>query len=294
MMKTLNKILFIALLLYISAVANGAHGATASAASASGFIFTNNLTLGNQGTDVSALQQFLIARGYLKISVATNYFGSLTKTALSAWQSSVGISPATGYFGPLSREKINATAQVAPPSAIGTQSADITTTIATGTTSLPAANNEIGLPVRLIIPTLNVNANFQDTGLKPDGTMEVPSTIYVAGWFTGSVRPGEKGVAIVTGHVAQIRGGVVTKMGVFSNLYGIKVGDELQIVDDKGQATNFVVRAIRSYDPTADATDVFTSSDGGAHLNIITCEGTWNQAQLSYTQRLVVFTDAVQ
>jgi len=178
-------------------------------------------------------------------------------------------------------------------STAGIPSVVATTTVTVGTTSPSVASGEIGLPTHLIIPALNIDTTFQDTVLKPDGTMEVPSTIYVVGWFTDSVRPGEKGVAIVTGHVAQIRGGVVTKMGVFSNLYEIKVGDQLQIVDDKGQTTNFVVRAVRNYDPNADATDVFTSEDNGAHLNLITCEGTWVQSQLSYTQRLVVFTDLV-
>ena len=87
---------------------------------------------------------------------------------------------------------------------------------------------------------------------------------------------------------------MVTKPGVFSNLYELRTGDKLSIVNDKGETINFVVREVRSYDPVADATAVFTSTDGGAHLNLITCEGVWKQAQLSYTQRLVVFTDAVQ
>lgn len=262
-----------------------------------GFTFNRNLTLGISGDDVFALQQFLIAGGYLKISTSTGYFGALTQSALGAWQVSVGISPAVGYFGPVSRGRINAKIQPMSGTATSTPSTPSTlgtTTSTSATTSTTAAGTETGLPVRLIIPTLNIDAGFQDTGLKPDGTMEVPSTIYVAGWFTGSVRPGEKGVAIVTGHVAQIRGGVVTKPGVFSNLYEIHMGDKLSIVDDKGKAINFVVREVRNYDPTADATDVFTSNDGGAHLNLITCEGTWNAAQVSYTQRLVVFTDAVQ
>jgi len=149
-------------------------------------------------------------------------------------------------------------------------------------------------PVRLIIPKLSIDAGFQYTGLKPDGTMEVPNNIYDAGWFTGSVRPGEKGVAIITGHVAQIRGGIVTKPGVFSNLGELSAGDMLHVLNGKGESVAFTVREIRSYDPAADATAVFTSTDGGAHLNLITCEGSWNAAQLSYSQRLVVFTDAVR
>ena len=295
-MKGLKKISFITLLFCVSVAANSARGENASfaAPTSSAFAFTDDLALGKQGGEVSALQQFLIAGGYLKISTSTGYFGQLTKIALATWQSAVDISPAIGYFGPISRKKINVGEQSTPINVTETQNAITTTAAPVETTSSPAIIGEIGLPARLVIPILNIDAGFQDTGLKPDGTMEVPSTIYVVGWFTGSVRPGEKGVAIVTGHVAQIRGGVVAKMGVFSNLYEIHAGDTLQIADDKGRLIDFVVRAVRSYDSMADATDVFTSQDGGAHLNLITCEGTWNAAQLSYTRRLVVFTDLAQ
>jgi sortase (surface protein transpeptidase) len=87
---------------------------------------------------------------------------------------------------------------------------------------------------------------------------------------------------------------VVTKQGVFSNLGSLSAGDTFSVLNNKGATTYFVVRESRTYDPTADATDVFTSADGGAHLNFITCEGAWEPAQLEYTQRLVVFADAVQ
>ncbi len=293
-MKAL-KIWIIALLVCFFAAGGSAHAqSVSSAAPTTGSIFNQNLSIGTHGDDVSALQQFLIDGGYLKIATATGYFGTLTESALGAWQASLGISPAAGYFGPVSRAKINATISGTLVNTTSTQSAVEITTVTTEPTSTATVSDKTGLPVRLIIPTLNIDAGFQDTGLKSDGTMEVPSTIYVAGWFTDSVRPGEKGVAIVTGHVAQIRGGVVTKPGVFSNLYGIQVGDQLSITNDKGETIRFVVRKVSNYDPAADATDVFTSTDGGAHLNLITCEGTWNAAEASYSQRLVVFTDAVQ
>jgi sortase (surface protein transpeptidase) len=164
--------------------------------------------------------------------------------------------------------------------------------VASSTTAAVAVGT--GLPVRLVIPKLNINAAFQYDGLTPSGTMETPTNVSDVGWFTGSSLPGKAGVAIVIGHVAQIRRGVVTKQGVFSDLGALSAGDTFSVVNDEGATTNFVVRKSRTYDPTADATDVFTSTDGGAHLNFITCEGTWNQAQLEYTQRLVVFADAVQ
>jgi hypothetical protein len=55
--------------------------------------------------------------------------------------------------------------------------------------------------------------------------------------------------------------------------------------------TTFVVRESRSFNPNADASDVFNSNDEKSHLNLITCEGSWNKDSKSYSQRLVIFTD---
>ena len=68
-------------------------------------IFTRNLAAGDTGSDVSALQQFLIANGFLHAASPTGYFGLGTQAALAAWQGSQGL-PATGFFGSLSRTRI--------------------------------------------------------------------------------------------------------------------------------------------------------------------------------------------
>jgi LPXTG-site transpeptidase (sortase) family protein len=296
-MKALNKICFITLLLYIFVALNGVSAESLLSATTTDFVFTRNLTVGISGSDVLALQRFLIAGSYLKIVAPTNYFGSLTRMALGKWQATLGIYPSAGYFGSISRGKINTagtqqTPIYVPPIVSSTVG---TTTITLGTGGgVAVTNNGNGSPVRLKIPALNIDAGFQYTGLTSLGVMEIPNNVTDIGWFTGSVHPGEKGVSIITGHVAQIHGGVVTKQGVFYNLNKLSAGDKLTVLNDKGETITFVVRESRKYDPTADATDVFVSNDNDAHLNIITCEGTWNPAQLSYSQRLVVFTDAVQ
>ena len=68
-------------------------------------------------------------------------------------------------------------------------------------------------------------------------------------------------------------------------------GDILYIEDNKGEIISFVVRDFQSFDPKADASDVFGSPDGKSHLNLITCGGAWDKTQKSYSKRLVVFTD---
>jgi PKD repeat protein len=70
------------------------------------FTYSRSLYIGARGSDVTALQQFLSARGYLNVS-ATGYFGSLTAAAIGKWQSENGIAASGGagfgIFGPLSR-----------------------------------------------------------------------------------------------------------------------------------------------------------------------------------------------
>lgn len=289
-MKIPNKVLLGSLLLLFLIIGGNAKGQVFSPiAPATNFTFLRNLTLGTRGTDVSALQQFLFERGFLKVA-STGYFGTLTRAALGAWQASVGVYPSAGYFGPISRKMISSIVQQAPiipPPPKG---------VATTTVPVPVAINATvptGKPTRLTIPKLNVDAGFQYLGLKSDGTMEIPNNIVDVAWFTGSPLPGKKGNSIITGHVVQILGGVVTKPGVFKNLNELAIGDKLYIQNDRGETIIFAVRETRLYDPSADAVDVFVSFDGKVHLNLITCEGTWNAAQQSYSKRLVVFMDAV-
>ncbi len=70
--------------------------------------FSMDLTLGSTGSDVTALQNWLISKGYSIPAGATGYFGAQTQAALAAYQAANGISPAAGYFGPITRAKVNA------------------------------------------------------------------------------------------------------------------------------------------------------------------------------------------
>ncbi len=106
-------------------------------ATANAIIFTRDLTLNAQGTDVYALQRFLNARGHTVSSTGagspgkeSSIFGSLTRQALIRFQTSVGITPATGYFGPLTRAFINKLGATPPPPAT-VQTPPTTTSIPT-------------------------------------------------------------------------------------------------------------------------------------------------------------------
>ena len=144
-----------------------------------------------------------------------------------------------------------------------------------------------GLPVRLKIPVINVDSAIEDALITSDGRMDVPAGSVNVAWFSLGPSPGQIGSAVIGGHFG-IKDG---KPFVFYDLNKLKIGDKIYIVDDKEDTITFIVRSITSFDRNADATTVFTSDDGLAHLNLITCEGIWNQVNDSYPQRLVVFTD---
>lgn len=147
----------------------------------------------------------------------------------------------------------------------------------------------VGLPTRLIIPRINVSASVEYVGLTADGAMAVPKGPSDVAWFSLGVRPGEKGSAVIAGH----EGWKNDIPAVFDDLSKLQKGDEVYVEDETGATATFVVRDIRTYGENGNASDVFISNDGKAHLNLITCEGIWNAAKKSYSNRLVVFTDKV-
>lgn len=151
----------------------------------------------------------------------------------------------------------------------------------------PALRASAGLPMRLKIPSINVDSAVEYAGLTPDGAMDVPKERANVAWFNLGSRPGENGSAVIAGHFGW-KNGIAA---AFDNLSKLHKGDKVYVADKNGATTTFVVRELRRYSENEDASGVFNSSDGKVHLNLITCEGTWNTARKSYSNRLVVFTD---
>ncbi len=132
--------LFISLGIISPDKAAAAKAAVTSTASVS---FTRDLTVGSSGADVTALQNAI------GVSPATGYFGSITKSAVMAYQASKGI-PATGYVGPLTRASLS--------------------TVATNTTTTTTTTTTTGTPV--------VNSGVEGTLAVDQTNSGVASTVY--------------------------------------------------------------------------------------------------------------------
>ena len=145
-----------------------------------------------------------------------------------------------------------------------------------------------GFPLHLKIPSINVDANVEYVGLTSDGAMDVPKGPEGVAWFDLGPHPGEKGTSVIDGHSGW-KDGIPAS---FDKLAKVNKGDKIYVEDDNGATITFVVREFKTFDPKGDASSVFFDpNDGKSHLNLITCEGVWDEVTKSHSNRLVVFAD---
>lgn len=158
------------------------------------------------------------------------------------------------------------------------------------TTRLPAAASKTytnyGLPTRLEIEKLQVDAHVIYVGLNKDGTMVAPSNVIDAGWYKYGSLPGNTGTAVMAGHLDGLRG----EAGVFSGLSKLAAGDIIKVTENNGMVVSFIVRETKKYSQDEQPSEVFNSTSG-THLNLITCTGSWDSTERRFAERLVVFAD---
>jgi sortase (surface protein transpeptidase) len=146
---------------------------------------------------------------------------------------------------------------------------------------------EVARPVALIIPAIGVQASVVDLGLTATGTLQVPSSTAVAGWYTGSPRPGAIGPAVIAGHVDSRVG-----PGVFFRLSALRPGNQVYIRRADGTLAVFRVTAVQAYAKDKFPTAAVYGPAPNAELRLITCGGTFDPALGSYLGNTVVYAVA--
>ena len=138
-----------------------------------------------------------------------------------------------------------------------------------------------------MIPTIDLDANVESTGITGAGAMGIPKNPQNVAWYELGPHPGEEGSAVIDGHVNWENGAPA----VFTNLHLLVVGDKVLIEDSDGVTLSFVVTRIATYNFDTYDPEIFISNDGKARLNLITCIGIWDKVSKNYSERLVIFTE---
>jgi LPXTG-site transpeptidase (sortase) family protein len=172
--------------------------------------------------------------------------------------------------------------------------------VAAGVAALPAptgpivappqsAAAQVARPVSLTIPLIGVKTNLITLGLAAGGAMQVPSTSTVAGWFTGSPRPGAVGSSIIVGHVDSKSG-----PGIFFRLPELKKGDDVYVKRSDGTTAEFRVTEVQEYPKDQFPTETVFGPTPDAELRLITCGGTFDSVTGHYLSNIIVYASQIR
>ncbi len=150
------------------------------------------------------------------------------------------------------------------------------------------AARPVARPVKLIIPAIGVRTRLVRLGIAPGGALQVPSTTAVAGWYTGSPRPGAIGSSVIAGHVDSRLG-----PGVFFRLRLLRPGERIYVRRADGSLAVFRVTSVRTYLKTRFPTGAVYGAAPGPQLRLITCGGLFDAGLGSYLSNVVVYAAGI-
>ncbi|MFJ4906905.1 class F sortase [Streptomyces sp. NPDC093249] len=139
-------------------------------------------------------------------------------------------------------------------------------------------------PVRVRVPAVGVDAPVTGVGLDADGWMEAPppEDDRLAGWFTGAVTPGERGTAVVVGHVDTPNG-----RAVFYDLGALRKGHRVEVTRRDGRTAVFTVYGAEVVPKDAFPAARVYGDTGTPELRLITCGGRFTEGT-GYAGNVVV------
>ena len=144
-------------------------------------------------------------------------------------------------------------------------------------------------PVRIEIPSIAVASDLDLLDLAGDGAIEPPPRWETAGWYRRGARPGQRGPAVILGHVDSTTG-----PAVFFRLDELDEGDEIHIVREDGSTARFAVQRSQRYRKARFPTGEVYLPTPHPTLRLVTCTGEFDRAAGSYRDNLVVFADLIQ
>jgi sortase (surface protein transpeptidase) len=144
-------------------------------------------------------------------------------------------------------------------------------------------------PTGLVIPSIGVRTPLVHLGVTASGALQVPASTSVAGWYTGSARPGAVGSAVIAGHIDSVTG-----PGVFFRLRLLREGKRIYVRRANGSLAVFKVTAVHSYLKSRFPTEAVYGPEPDAQLRLITCGGTFDYATGHYLSNIIVYATLVQ
>ena len=165
------------------------------------------------------------------------------------------------------------------------------------TTAMPEQRHDPGVralarsvPVLIRIPAIGVDAPVMELGTDPDGTIQVPplDAHNLTGWYKYGAAPGQRGTAVILGHVDSLTG-----ISVFYDLRYLHVGDRIYVTLADGKVPAFVVDGLQKVAKAAFPAAAVYGRASYPELRLITCGGPFDEATGHYLDNIIVYAHLI-
>jgi Sortase domain len=153
----------------------------------------------------------------------------------------------------------------------------------------PSVLAPVAKPSTLIIPAIGVRSRLIRLGITKAGTLQVPSSATLAGWFTGSPRPGAIGASVIAGHIDSRLG-----PGVFFRLRLLHPGNRVYVRRADGTVAVFKVTSVHMYPKARFPHAAVYGAVPDAQLRLITCGGTFDSTSGHYLSNVIAFAQLIR
>jgi LPXTG-site transpeptidase (sortase) family protein len=147
------------------------------------------------------------------------------------------------------------------------------------------------VPVGIRIPGIGVSAPVMEVGQNADGTVQVPplDDHNLTGWYRYGPAPGQRGAAVILGHVDSLTG-----ISVFYYLKDLHAGDKVYVTLADGKLATFAVDGVQKVAKDAFPTASIYGRAGYPSLRLITCGGPFDRATGHYVDNIIVYAHLVR
>jgi hypothetical protein len=142
------------------------------------------------------------------------------------------------------------------------------------------------VPTQISISTLGLRAPVVSVGAAADGSIATPAIDKPdeTGWYRLGPSPGERGTAVIVGHVDSAHG-----PAVFARLATLSPGRTIDVNREDRRTATFRVDSVQRTPKTAFPADRVFAGGDAARLVLVTCGGAWVGGGVGYADNVIVY-----
>ncbi|MFG2595912.1 sortase domain-bontaining protein [Streptomyces sp. NPDC048462] len=152
-----------------------------------------------------------------------------------------------------------------------------------GRATAPQDGMPRSVPTAVRIPAVGLNATLVPEELDGDGQLPLPRGRDRASWVGSSATPGERGTAVLAGHVDTTSG-----PAAFYSLGAVKPGMAVSVARRDGTTAHFTIDAVAVYPKDEFPDSTVYGPTPGPSLRLLTCTG-WDPGAREYRENVVVY-----